>query len=438
MLQQGIHAFKGKRILLLQGPAGPFFRRLSRDLTLAGARVFKVNFNGGDFFFYPRGAISFRGRADAWPVFFEDLLERLNIDIVLLFGDCRPLHRIACAIVQRRGLEIGVFEEGYLRPDYVTIERYGVNGFSQVPRSALFYLKLKKRKVEPPMHVGNTFWHTVSWVCLYYLAGILLKPLFRHYVHHRPLTLREVLPWLRSLWRKAYYAVKERNISARLTGTLAKRFYLVPLQVHNDSQIHTHSHFESVPHFIRHVVASFAHRAPRKTVLVIKHHPMDRAYSDYTPLVQELIETHALQGRCFYIHDQHLPSLLKRTRGVVVVNSTVGLSALYHGAPVKVCGNALYDIEGLTFRGPLGEFWRESHQSRPNHNLYDRFTNYLIQRTQLNGSFYKRLPNLGMETGLRWMNRKISSNAVMLKKASGHGKIDSSSPESAKILNKTL
>ena len=40
--------FCGKRVLLLQGPVGPFFSNLAHDLRHAGAEVLKVNFNAGD------------------------------------------------------------------------------------------------------------------------------------------------------------------------------------------------------------------------------------------------------------------------------------------------------------------------------------------------------------------------------------------------------
>lgn len=402
MIRQGIHAFNGKRVLLLQGPAGPFFRRLSEDLTSAGAKVFKVNFNGGDYVFYSTGAINFSGRMEEWPAYFEDLLDRLNIDVVLLFGDCRPVHLAAREIAWRCGVEIGVFEEGYVRPNYVTFERYGVNGHSRISRIPSFFLKDTKYRVVPPLSLGNTFWHTAFWVCLYYIFASLLQPLFRHYKHHRPLTVLEALPWLRSAWRKVYYLVKERGVEAQLTGPFSKNFFLVPLQVHNDAQIHIHSHFDTVAQFIGDVVVSFANHAPKNTVLVIKHHPMDRAYFDYTQYIRQLTAKYGLRGRCFYIHDQRLPPLLQRARGVVVVNSTVGLSALYHGASVKVCGKALYDMKGLTFQGSLAQFWTEAPRSGPNRELFERFRNYLIQHTQLNGSFYKRLPIPVMATGLRW------------------------------------
>jgi capsular polysaccharide export protein len=405
MIQHGIHAFNGKRVLLLQGPVGPFFRRLAKDLSLAGARVFKVNFNGGDLLFFPAGAVPFRGPMEDWPAFLEELLDTLNIDVILLFGDCRPIHRAAHEIAMRRGLDVGVFEEGYVRPDYVTLERYGVNGHSRIPRNPLFYLNRPIRRTVPPVAVGNTYWHSVLWACLYYLAAGVLKPLFPRYVHHRPLTLLEALPWVRSVWRKLSCAVKERDVAGRLTGELSKRFFLVPLQVHNDAQVQVHSDYDSVAIFIRHVVESFARHAPKRMVLVIKHHPMDRAYFDYTKLIRDLAGAHGLQDRCLYIHDQHLPSLLKHACGVVVVNSTVGLSALFHRTPVKVCGKALYDMHGLTYQGPLDRFWCEAHRFPPNSKLYRSFSSYLIQKTQLNGSIYKRIPAMILATGMRWENR---------------------------------
>ena len=42
-----------RRVLLLQGPIGPFFWRLANFLKIRNADVVKINFNGGDALFYP-------------------------------------------------------------------------------------------------------------------------------------------------------------------------------------------------------------------------------------------------------------------------------------------------------------------------------------------------------------------------------------------------
>lgn len=402
MIKKGLSSFRNKRTLLLQGPVGPFFPRLAKDLTQAGALVVKVNFNGGDWLFSPRNSLNYRGNMEAWPAHLEALIRALRIEVILLFGEARPIHRAVYEIAHRCGIAVGVFEEGYLRPDHITLEQCGVNGCSPIPRNPDFYRARAKKPGADTVKLGKTFWHAALWAFLYYLASALARPFFPHYQHHRPLTLLEAWPWTRALWRKAYYAVRERGIAARLRGEFSKRFFLVPLQVYNDAQIHAHSQYVSVESFLRQVVESFAKNAPPETLLVVKHHPRDRGYSDYSRLIRQLKEEHGLKGRLLYVHDLHLPTLLSHARGVVVVNSTVGISALFHKTPLMVCGEALYDIAGMTFNGPLDSFWREAENLVVDQILFNRFAEYLLRRTQINGSFYKRLPVPGSHTGLRW------------------------------------
>jgi capsular polysaccharide export protein len=389
MIRDAWSALRGKRILLLQGPVGPFFARLAISLRALAADVHKVNFNGGDCLFYRSGVTVWRGRLRDWPEFFAALLKERQIDVVLLFGDCRPIHSLARQVALRAGVRIGAFEEGYVRPNFITFERYGVNGYSQIPRDPDFYRQLPCSAVQPESMVGNTFWPSVLWSILYYLASAIAYPWFRHYRHHRPLTLLEAVPWLRAAWRKAFYRVTERLMLGLLTGPLRRNFFLVPLQVCVDSQVRQHSDFHSVAEFIEHVVGSFAAQAPPNVTLVIKHHPLDRGYHDYSRLLRQLRLRLDLEGRLFYIHDQHLPTLFDNMCGAVVINSTVGFSALSHEAPLKTCGNAIYDMEGLTFQGPLDEFWRNAANARPDRVLFERFRSYLIDRTQINGSFYR-------------------------------------------------
>lgn len=383
--------FSNRRILFLQGPLGPFFRRLALDLKATNAKVYKINFNGGDWFFYPTNSINFRYKLEEWPVFFKKVLAELSIDVVMLFGDARPMHIVACEIAHHLGLEVLVFEEGYVRPNYITLEQSGVNAHSVIPRIPDFYLNTKLTEITTPKEVGNTFWYAALWAILYYLSSSLLWPWFRHYKHHRPLNLLEIVPWLRSFWRKAIYAVSERNMQNILVSILSNKYFLVPLQVYNDAQISNHSKYNSIQQFIEEVVNSFATYAPKDTHLVIKHHPMDRGYHNYHALIEDLAQMYNLKDRLHYIHDQYLPTLLNHAKGTVLINSTVGLSALYHNTPLKVCGRAIYDMPGLTFTGTLDDFWCNTQNAIPDRKLFEHFYCYLINNTQLNGSFYKRL-----------------------------------------------
>jgi hypothetical protein len=147
-----------------------------------------------------------------------------------------------------------------------------------------------------------------------------------------------------------------------------------------------HSQYRRVSHFIRQVISSFATEAPANCHLVFKHHPLDRGFRNHGPLIRKLAEQHGVVNRVHYVHDLHLPTLLQHALGTVVINSTVGLSSLVHGTPVKTTGKAVYDLPGLTHQGPLSSFW---HNPEPiDQRLHRNFRRYLIAQTQINGSFY--------------------------------------------------
>ncbi|HBD34416.1 MAG TPA: capsule biosynthesis protein, partial [Cupriavidus sp.] len=50
-------------------------------------------------------------------------------------------------------------------------------------------------------------------------------------------------------------------------------------------------------------------------------------------------------------------SLLRRSSGVVTVNSTMGVQALHHGVPVMTLGRSFYGHTRMTWQGTLDEFW---------------------------------------------------------------------------------
>ena len=399
-----ISANTHKKILLLQGPVGPFFFNLAHDLRKTGAEVFKINLNGGDLFFYPWGAKNYYGTLRDWPTFLECYIKEKSIDLILLFGDCRPLHRIAHTIAGKCDVEVGVFEEGYVRPNYVTLERFGVNGNSQVLKQTREWWSQETREVPDPMPVLPAFRHAMVWAMLYNLFGTLLTPLFGNYQHHRDLHIFDGICWLRSFWKKWLYRISERGIEERLKNELGGRYFLVPLQVGNDAQIHAHSSFNNNIEFIETVIKSFAKYASQDLYLVIKQHPLERGYSHNGPLIEKLAILNGISDRVLYIHDQHLPSLLTHARGVVVINSTVGLSAMHHNCPVIAMGEAIYSMPGLTYQGVLDDFWENG--CPPSRSQYHAFFRRLIHSNQINGNFYRRLPVPEFRSGLIWRDTR--------------------------------
>ena len=121
---------------------------------------------------------------------------------------------------------------------------------------------------------------------------------------------------------------------------------------------------------------------------------MDRGYKNYKKFIKRQTRKYNVSQRVIYIHDIHLPTLLKNALGCVVINSTTGLSSILHKCPTKVCGNAFYNIQGLTYQESLNKFWKAAKKYKINQTLFERFRSFLIDKVQINGSFYGNLSEL--------------------------------------------
>ena len=388
-----------RHTLMLQGPMGSFFSELASVLMAHGQSVTKVNFNGGDQVFWRHpGALRYNGRPQDLGDWLRQLIHGRQIDTLVIFGQMRPIHCVARDVARALGVEIYVFEEGYLRPDYVTIERRGVNALSRQPRVASFYQQRPMVRPRPPQPTGQNIWRMSLIATAYSWATTLLKPWYWRQTYHRRINpVGEALRWVRGATRQRVYAWAERGALEQLCApSHSKRWFLLPLQVKGDSQVKDHSRFKGMEDLLDEVVASFARHAPVDTLLVVKHHPMDRAYTNYSRHLRALVREHGLEQRLLYLHDQHLPTLLNHALGVVTINSTVGLQALYHGTPVLTLGESVYQIPGLVCGGSLETFWHQP--GTVDRALYARFRAHLIASTQLNASFYAHRPALQAES----------------------------------------
>ncbi|EAI3824016.1 capsule biosynthesis protein [Campylobacter coli] len=378
--------FSGKTVLLLQGPVGTFFHHLAIKMKKNKTKVFKLNFNGGDFLFYPSGK---RCKCDKKDLenFYESFFKEKKIDAIVMYNDCRLIHAKAIKVARGLGIGIWIFEEGYLRPYCITFEKDGVNANSSLPRDKNFYFSWNISIKESIKEIPGGFKFMAFSAFLYWLFSFLLAPFFNNKLHHRTLFPFEFLFWFRSLYRKYLYKLTEKKLNQKIYS-LEKKYFLAILQVYNDTQI-KHHYKKSIEEFIEETILSFANHARAKSYLVFKHHPMDRGYRNYSKLIDELSQKYHVEGRIFYVHDTYLPTLLRNALGCITINSTVGLSAILEGCPTKVCGNAFYNFEGLAYPKKLQFFWREAHAYKPNPSLVINFKNYLLSTNQFNGNFYK-------------------------------------------------
>ena len=387
------------RILLLQGPVGDFFQQFSLWLHQQhGKTVHKFNFNAGDEMFYPESmphTTAYTDTYDAFGSYLDDYIRQHQIQAIVCFGDTRPYHLLAKQAAQQTGITFWAFEEGYFRPFYVTLEKCGVNAYSTLPRKGQFFLDhyphLAQQEYHAPPSVPAGFLPMAHKAASYYLHTNLNYRKYPHYIHHRADNLGHYIKlWTLSGIKRLNYWLKDLTFAKRVEAGEFGKFFIVPLQVFNDSQVRIHCDFSSVHSFLLHVLTSFATHAPDDVNLIIKHHPMDRGFIDYARDIKRFVKKHPkLKGRISYVHDVPLPVFLRHGIGMVTINSTSGLSALIHGMPVKTLGRAHYDLPDLTYQGNLADFWH--HPTPPDKDLFHAYRMYHINITQINGSFYSHV-----------------------------------------------
>lgn len=382
---------KKQNFLFLQGVCSPFFRCLAKQLRNLGHTVRKVNYTVGDRIYWRIGqATSYRGSMDALGQFYTSQYNAYAITDIVLFGDCRPIHRPAIALARERNIRIHVFEEGYFRPYWITLEADGVNGYSKLPRDPSWYSEQARNLplYDNGQAFSAPFWKRAAYDVGYnFWAG--LNPILHHgvrsHINYSP--LREYIGYARRAIRIKRYEAISRTVEQKLIFESERSpFYLLPLQLASDAQIVHHSPFKDMLAAMRYTVVSFAKFAPTHTRLAVKIHPLDPGLIDYRKELINLAEELKIADRIYYLESGNLPALLTATRGVVTVNSTVGSSALIHNKPTIALGRAIYDLPNLTHQTGLDSFWE--HPTYPDIKLLKNFRNTVIAFTQINGGFY--------------------------------------------------
>ena len=388
----GAPGMKSRNFLFLQGPHGPFFMRLAKMLAAAGASTWRVGFNRGDQAFWhdADSYIPFTDKTEAWPATFAALVEAHQITDLVLYGDMRAIHAKAIAHARRRGITVHVFEEGYLRPYWVTYERGGTNGNSPLVGTDVATMQnaldnAETDLAEAPAHWGDMRQH-IFYGALYHAFVMLANRKYRHFKSHRSISVRDEfkLYLKRLLLMPFHWAARVAATSRIKRGGFP--YHLVLLQLEHDSSFRSHSPFETSAEFLSLVFDGFVKGAPQHHHLVFKAHPLEDGRTDQRGTIARLAREHGITHRVHYVRGGKLARLLDHTRSAVTVNSTAAQQVLWRGLPLKVFGQAVYDKEAFVSTQNLRDFF--AGPTRPNTRAYRDYRRYLLETSQIAGGFY--------------------------------------------------
>ncbi len=380
-----------RRFLFLQGPHGPWFHQLGRLLRAAGAEVWRVGFNLGDRVFWPGpGYIAFEGGHDEWTATCAAILDRQRITDLVLYGDTRPIHAQAVALARERGISVHVFEEGYLRPYWVTYERGGANGHSRLMELPVPEMQAALERVDPDLPDTPATWGDMRqhmfWGALYHGFVALGFRAYRNFRPHRALTVgQEFLLYLKRFLLMPLHRL-ERRLATRRIRRGGFPYHLAILQLEHDASFRDHSPFDSMTDFLALVIEGFARGAPPHHHLVFKAHPLEDGRAPILPAIRRLAAAHGLRDRVHFVRGGKLAQLLNEARSAVTVNSTAGQQALWRGLPLRTFGAAVYAKPEFVSSQPLDAFFAAP--DRPDTRAYRDYRHFLLETSQVVGGFY--------------------------------------------------
>jgi capsular polysaccharide export protein len=379
-----------RHYLFLRGPFGPFFRQVADLLGQTGCRVTKIVFDGGDLsdWGYLKAHSPYREDEAMWPAWIDRYLADRKITDLVVFNDCIEVHMAAIAAAKRRGLRVHVFEEGYFRPLWITLETDGVNAYSPCPRDPDFYRDHGEPRVNAAVGdaaVGRPTTWLIYRAIGHYVNKVFLAPAFPRRRNPFALPVFDQIVGSIARYTKNQFTRRAMERNARQLIDSPEPFFLALMQRAGDSQLWQHSNYTNET-FAGETIESFSRFAPANSRLVFKLHPLDPGMVDYERMVKRLAAEQGVADRIMFLDGGNLNALARGARGAVTINSTAGLATIGFGCPTKVLGRAVYDIEGLTDRKPLNRFWNEP--QAPDHDLFLRFRHVMMERTQINGAFY--------------------------------------------------
>ena len=378
--------------LFLQGPHGPFFSALGKMLRRSGSVVWRVGFNAGDEAFWNDRAkyIPYQDTPENWPSRFDQICQDKGITDIVLYGDVRPAHASAVQQAQDAGLRVHVFEEGYLRPFWVTYERGGSNGNSRLMNLDIADMETALEGTDmdtpmPPAHWGDMR-HHVFYGALYHWFVMFRNGKYRNFKPHRSLPVtREFQLYLQRLLLMPFHAI-ERRISTLRVRYGGFPYHLALLQLEHDSSFQEHSPFSTMAEFLELVIEQFAKGAPAHHHLVFKAHPLEDGRIPVRQVIRQLAADHGLTDRVHYVRGGKLAQLLNEARSAVTVNSTAAQQALWRGIPLKIFGKAVYEQPEFVSNQALCDFFTGA--TRPDNRAYKTYRRYLLETSQVGGGFY--------------------------------------------------
>lgn len=332
--------------------------------------------------------------------FLKNIHRENKIDLMVTWNNTFMFDSAAKRFSDENKIKHLMFEAGIFRPYTFTLDFQGINYGNSVPQNKEFYYNWMRNNqlndnLETRLKVEELYPFNTPPLKKLYLKERMRDVLYRRYLNI-DLELEIIHE---TLLQKVKKNVKKGLLNKTNEKTVVKQlpanFIFVPFQVHDDSQVLINSdrvkNMESLVEIMDREIRKLNALTNNKYYCVFKEHPADNGRIDYTGLYEKYKSNEYL----IFMKDYDTSELIKKSKLIITINSTVGIEALENFKKVITLGNAYYNIEDIVWHCPSTE---QLHQcinnvlkEEVNKELVSSFLNYLRFEYQVEGDWRKGL-----------------------------------------------
>jgi capsule polysaccharide modification protein KpsS len=320
-----------------------------------------------------------------YVIFLEEIIKRKNIKFILMQNDTRWQHSLAIYVANKLGIDYYVFELGLFRPNTITIDSQGVNYNNSVPRDKEFYKNITIEKKFDYSQIESNISEfkrniIIAKYMIYYRIGEILG---NNSLENKTVRLKDY-------FSRFYNAYIKKNEENNKKMKLPENYIFAPFQVVNDSQTLVHSDFDNMMEFAKIIiegVKKYNKKNNNNLSIIFKEHPMDVGKISY----EEFYKKYEKDESIIFLKRGDTKKIIKNSKLVITINSTVGIEALEMHKKVICLGRAFYTIDNIAKKSNQNTLANDIEQfinKELNIDLIDNFLNYLKYEYQVEGNEY--------------------------------------------------
>ncbi|MEK4566286.1 hypothetical protein MKX54_16580 [Alkalihalobacillus sp. FSL R5-0424] len=372
------------------------FRNLKKEYPISNEKLMELpiyNITYRDKFLNAKPPVKELMIYKRYMYYIDKFIEENKVEVVCLYNGYHWIDQVTKIIAEKRGLQTVYFEDGLFRPYTITCDPKGINEMSSIPRSVSFYdsinvdeERLNNYLFKPEStHINekNESLLFVAFVKLLSMIGSMIRIHPNYYVH---ITFWQGIKYV--FKKKKYSRLKEDDLR------LPEEFIFLPFQVSRDTQILYHSpHIKDMRDLLDYTynaIKEINYKEGKNLRIVVKEHPEDMSRVNY----DDLKKRYRNVKEVIFVEKYNTETLIKESKAVVTINSTVGVEALARKKRVVTLGDAFYNIKGVVHHSPtpndLPNILNESLNSEINEERIKKFIYFLRFYYQIEGSLQSK------------------------------------------------